>query len=347
MENNELTGAEKDALKQYTEEEKNEILSFTDFYLSSYKIFEESFLYYGDKLKPQKIKKEDKALFTKFIATIKKNYDKAKKREDFLVVFEGRCFRACAMKNTVKGLMFAVRQTNVDFKNLNRLNLGEHVVKELMHKRLNRGGLCIIAGSPGNGKTTTSSAVVIKRLSEYGGLCITVEDPPEFPLHGSHGKGFCIQNQVDEEGGFSGAIKTSMRSYPTGQTSVMFVGEVRDTETAVEVIKASIDGRLVITTLHADSVYIAIKRIATLAGKQLGDEAYSMLSESFRIAIHQNLVQHGRSKNLKMHTECLVNSTQCVNNIKNNTIERLKNEAQMQKNKWKNNLQIDYHSEME
>lgn len=351
----------------YTEEEKDVILSFTDFYLFSNKVFENSFMYYPEIIKPQKIKKDEKELFIRFIHAVKNAYNEANKREDFITVFEDRCFRVCAMKHTTNGLIFAIRQTNVSYNDIKKLNLGNIAIKELLNPRLNSGGLIIVSGAPGNGKSTTSAALIIKRLNDYGGLCITVEDPPEFPLEGEHGKGYCIQNQVEEKGGFAGAIKTSMRAYPTGQKCIMFVGEVRDAETAVEVIKASIDGRLVIATLHAKNVYSAIKRLAALASDELGDEAYSMLSESFKVGIHQTLKKKASKTNrgsvsnqseeldkerkpikkesFEMNIECLVNTTPCVNIIRENNIDRLRNEMQQQKSKWNNNKKVIYHSE--
>lgn len=341
--------------KTYTEEQIFEMLAFTDFYLNDSNAFEGSFMYYAELLKPKKIEKDQKAFYNAFIKTVRTAYKDANEREDFVVVFLDRCFRACAMKHTTKGLIFAIRQTNVNYKNLKELNLGGTVVKELMHSRLNKGGLIIISGSPGNGKSTTSAALILKRLSDFGGLCITIEDPPEFPLEGEHGNGYCIQNQIEHGGTFADAIRTSMRSYPTGQRTVMFVGEVRDTETAVEVIKASIDGRLVIATLHANSVYSALKRLATLANEELGSEAYNMLSDSFRVGIHQTLkkkitkkkstIKNKKALLFEMHVDCLVNTTPCSNNIRENNIERIKNEMEVQKNKWSNNERVIYHTD--
>lgn len=354
MDNNIIKAENNSASQIVSEEEKliDSLLSFTDFYLNSEFPIEKSFMYFSNILKPQKIAPENQSFYEEFIAEIKQTYEHSNKREDFIVVFKDRCFRACAMKHTTNGLIFALRQTNVDYTDLKKLRLGKIAVKELLSKRLNNGGLIVISGAPGNGKTTTSAALIIKRLTDYGGLCITVEDPPEFPLDGEHGNGYCIQNQIDEKGGFAGAIKTSMRAYPAGQKCIMFVGEVRDAETAVEVIKASIDGRLVIATLHSKNVYTAIKRLATLASDKLGDEAYSMLSESFRLGIHQTLKkklikkegQSNPKNSFEMSVECLVDTTSCVNNIKENNIDRLRNEIQIQKNKWRNGKEVEYHS---
>lgn len=331
-----------DKSKDLSEKEIEQLLAFTDFCLFTQNTVKESLLYYPNKEEPVFLRDTNIQFFQDFIKAVVEAYNNFNKKEDFVVFFRDRCFRACAMKYTTKGLVFAIRQASVDYKEIKDLKLGEIVIEELLHDRLNQGGLVIIAGSPGNGKTTTSASMIIKRLEEHSGVCITVEDPPEFPISGMHGNGLCIQNTV-KNNNFEAAIKTSLRSYPTGQNTIMFVGEVRDAESASEVIKASLDGRLVIVTVHADSVYSGIKRIAGYAFKTMGEEAYSMLAESFRVAIHQKLKT---SKNgARMMVECLVNSTACVNIIKKNKIEQLRNEAEMQKSKWNTGQKVVYHKD--
>lgn len=317
-----------------------EVLAFTDIYITVDSL-KDSYLYYPSQLEPQQLPQDCKKLFQSFIKVVFQVCKASKNRDDHLVLFEGRYFRCCVM-TTIKGIVIAGRQMPQDFIDLQKLNLGKVATNELTHGRLNDGGLVIICGSPGNGKTTTSSATIIKRLEKWGGMCITIEDPPEVPLDGRHGLGNCIQTQVKEEG-FASSIKMSMRSYPTGQNAIMFVGEVRDPKTAVEVLKASIDGRLVVTTLHADSVLSAIQRIASLASSEISDNAYDMMANSFRVAIHQKLKR--KNEKLSMNIECLVNSTPCVNIIKNQKFLLLRNELEKQSRAWKNGKRVPYHAE--
>ncbi len=331
-----------EADKTLSDSEVTKLLGFTDFCLFTQDTVKKSLIYYPNSNKPVILKDTNCQFFKGFINAVIDAYNNFKKKEDFVVFFKDRCFRACAMKYTTEGLVFAIRQASVDYKEIDDLKLGGIVVEQLLHERLNQGGLVVIAGSPGNGKTTTSASMIIKRLEEHSGVCITVEDPPEFPISGMHGTGLCIQNAV-QDNDFEAAIKTSLRSYPTGQNTIMFVGEVRDAESASEVIKASLDGRLVIVTVHADSVYSGIKRIAGYAFKTMGAEAYSMLAESFRLGIHQKIKT--TKSGSKMMVECLVNSTACVNIIKRNKIEQLRNEAEMQKTRWNTNQKVTYHKE--
>jgi twitching motility protein PilT len=56
------------------------------------------------------------------------------------------------------------------------------------------------------------------------------------------------------------------------------------------VIRAAVNGHLVITTIHANDIPTAISRIRALAAQQLGqDPASDLLSSALKIAIHQTL----------------------------------------------------------
>ncbi len=312
-------------------------MSFTDLYILVDDI-KNSYLYYPNQDGSVPLNQSFKSVYSKLIKKIYDSFKVAKGKNDILVIFENRHLRCCRMK-TINGTVIAVRQMPLNYIDLYKLGLGNIVTKELMHNRLNSGGLIIICGAPGNGKTTTSSATVTKRLEEHSGMCITIEDPPELPLDGKHGEGICIQTTVSPKG-FHDSIKTSMRAYPTGQHSIMFVGEVRDQKTAVEVLKASIDGRLVITTLHTDSVLSAVQRLASLASKEVGDHAYDILSNSFRVAVHQKL-KRNRTR-LSVNIECMVNTISCTNLIKNKKILMLKNELEKQSKIWKNGRKVEY-----
>ena len=323
------------------DEEKKVFFEFTDVCIFVEDL-KKSLFYYAGNLEPVNLPNNQNIIneFKKFVTLII-NIGRSQKKEDFIVLYEDLYFRCCAM-NSVEGMIISVRKMPIDFLELKKLNIPDRIIKELLSERLNEGGLIFICGSPGNGKTTTSSALLKKRLEIYGGMCISIEDPPEIPIHGRHGKGFCIQTQM-KNAGFSKSIKTSLRSYPSGQISIMFVGEIRDAETAVEVLKASIDGRLIITTFHSDSVVTGLKRLTSLASEALGDEAYALLSEAFRLGIHQKLTRTDK-QTLRLNIECLVNTTSVINSIKNKNFNGLRNDQQMQLQKLKNNIKHNYHT---
>jgi twitching motility protein PilT len=158
-----------------------------------------------------------------------------------------------------------------------------------------QGGLVVIAGAAGEGKSTTASAIVMSRVEKFGSFCLTVEDPPEFPLHGDHpahggANGKVIQVQVCGAS-FSEALRDALRCYPSmAPGSMLLVGEVRDGDSAAQMLRAAANGQLVITTLHAADPLIALDRLLALAKTVMGsDEAKSLLSSALRAVIHQRL----------------------------------------------------------
>ena len=195
-----------------------------------------------------------------------------------------------------------------------------------MHEDLNKGGLILLCGSNGSGKSTTCAAVLKERLYKYGGYCITVEDPVEIPLEGQHGDGRCVQLEINPEEGFATKIREIMRAYPTGQNLMMLIGEIRDADTASQALRSAIDGRLVISTIHADNIKSAMKRLIVLASEKLTDEgAKDLLSNSFRIGIHQSL----STGDLK--TEFLLGNKEIKNLTRRGDIDKINSEMERQK----------------
>lgn len=174
-----------------------------------------------------------------------------------------------------------------------QLQLPNEVIRKLVNPGLvSNGGLILIVGATGQGKTTTASALVKAWLTEFGGFALTLEDPPEDPLEGWYGKnkhGYCLQ--VDVTGGdFKEFAKSGVRIFPVKGRGVVFIGEVRCQSSASEAIDASGKGYLVVTTIHANKVSNGIERLINLAKEQIGvDETYRMVAENLRFALSQKI----------------------------------------------------------
>jgi Tfp pilus assembly pilus retraction ATPase PilT len=162
------------------------------------------------------------------------------------------------------------------------------IVDVLTHPNLRSGGLLVVAGGPGQGKTTTLAATVAARLRAFGGVCVAAEDPPEIPLHGPHGEGQCLQMAVHADHPLEQAIHTALRMFPVGVPTLILVGEVRSRAAADEALNAALNGTLVCMTLHASSPVEALHRLVGLA--DASDYALSSLAASLRVILHQRLV---------------------------------------------------------
>jgi general secretion pathway protein E len=134
-------------------------------------------------------------------------------------------------------------------------------------RRINeyRNGLVLIVGATGSGKTTTLNAT-IREMDRLEKAIYTAEDPVEY-----HSK-FVTHVGINEAVGldFARSIKAFMRSDP----DVIILGEIRDPVTASKAIQAAETGHLVIATIHAESVPMALQR---LRGLDVKTEDFEML----------------------------------------------------------------------
>jgi twitching motility protein PilT len=190
--------------------------------------------------------------------------------------------------DTVSGCMLVFRRLASSPPVLDGLLLPRPAADALAHASLTKGGLLVVCGGPGQGKTTTLAATVAARLRTFGGVCVAAEDPPEIPLDGKHGDGFCIQVPVTRERPLDLAIHTAMRMFPVGVPNILLLGEIRSRAAADEAICAALNGTLVCLTLHASSPVEALHRLAGLAGG--GNNAFASLSASLKAVFHQRLV---------------------------------------------------------
>lgn len=223
-----------------------------------------------------------------------------RKSTNFRLEHEGTRFRAHRAQTT-EGYELALRAIPEKVPHLDDLALDQRVRAMLMGNQLLYGGLIIVAAANGQGKTTTISATVRSRLERFAGHCNAVEDPPELPLHGWHGRGRCVQLPVatpqDAQAGtgYAQALVDVRRFFPAmaGGGTILMIGEVRNAETAAETLLAAFEGHLVLTTFHGSSVPHALMRYVALAGEKLGaNNARDLMAATLRLCIHQKLKLH-------------------------------------------------------
>lgn len=169
-----------------------------------------------------------------------------------------------------------------------------HVRRLLLNPGLRRGGLIVLSGAGGSGKSTTVAATVTSRLRTFGGIAYTVEYPPEYAINGQHGKaGVCFQFDVDDESEFRSRIHDALRGYPAGvEGSILMIGEIRNAEVASLALESALSGHLVITTIHGMSIELGLARLESLASQLQGTQtARRDLATTFRIGIHQRLTR--------------------------------------------------------
>lgn len=115
-------------------------------------------------------------------------------------------------------------------------------------------GLYLFSGPVGSGKTTLMHYIAKTKFS--GQQVITIEDPVEIVAPD------VLQFQLNEAIGntYDSLIKLSLRHMP----DLVIVGEIRDKETARAVMRASLTGYTVFSTIHAKSISGVYARLLEL-----------------------------------------------------------------------------------
>lgn len=125
-------------------------------------------------------------------------------------------------------------------------------------------GLMLVTGPTGSGKTTTLYAALSK-LYDPTKKIITIEDPVEYELSGIN------QIPVNPKRGLTFA--TGLRSILRQDPDIVFVGEIRDRETAEIAIRSALTGHLIFSTLHTNDAISSVGRLV-----DMGVEAFLVAS---------------------------------------------------------------------
>ena len=145
-------------------------------------------------------------------------------------------------------------------------------------------GLVLVTGPTGSGKSTTLAAMIDYINRKRSDHIITVEDPIEFV----HENKKCLINQR-EIGVHTMSFKNALRAALREDPDIVLVGEMRDLETIAIAIETAETGHLVFGTLHTNTAPSTVDRIIDQFPPGQQAQVRTMLSESLKAVISQNL----------------------------------------------------------
>lgn len=147
-------------------------------------------------------------------------------------------------------------------------------------------GLILVTGPTGSGKSSTICCLIDFLNANFNYNVITIEDPIEYLF--TPRKSIIAQREVGlHVDSFATALRAAMRENP----DVIFVGEIRDLETATAALQAAETGHIVFATLHTQRVYSTISRIIDIAPSEKQSEIRSVLSHTLRMVLGQRLLR--------------------------------------------------------
>ena len=149
-----------------------------------------------------------------------------------------------------------------------------------------RGGLVLVTGPTGSGKTTTQAALVDFINENFSRHVVTIEEPIEF-VHDNK-RSIITQREVPSDSiSFATALKASLRE----DTDIVLVGEMRDLETISLALTAAETGMLVFGTLHTNNARKTVDRMVDAFPADRQSQARAMLANSLRGVVAQLLLK--------------------------------------------------------
>jgi type II secretory ATPase GspE/PulE/Tfp pilus assembly ATPase PilB-like protein len=162
-------------------------------------------------------------------------------------------------------------------------DVGNYLEKLLSPEIKGGGGLILLSGPTGSGKTTTLYACV-QQIDRRRRHVLTIEDPIEYELR------YATQWQVRAGmtgGEFSDLIRAAMRHDP----DYIVIGEMRDMDTVETALRASESGHTVISTIHADTALQTFERLRSLMPSERERSSTYTLAQQVRCILNQRLIK--------------------------------------------------------
>ena len=182
-----------------------------------------------------------------------------------------------AIVSTNFGQMAALRVLDEPrYTDFAQLGISEQLAEKIKRNISGRYGLFLVCGPTGAGKTTTVHAC-LRYLNDGEVNIMTIEDPVEYVMNGI--------NQIEVGEGIGLDFVSGLRMMLRMNPDIVFVGEIRDAETARIAIQASLTGHLVISTVHARNSVGALFRLL-----DLGVDRY-MANYALRAILSQRLMR--------------------------------------------------------
>lgn len=170
---------------------------------------------------------------------------------------------------------------------LSELGMNERDLKVVNNAFGKSFGMILSTGPTGSGKTTSIYSV-LKILNQRERNLTTIEDPVEYRINGA--------NQVQVNSKTNLTFANGLRSILRQDPNIIFVGEIRDGETADIAVNAALTGHLVFSTLHTNDAATAFPRLV-----DMGVEPF-LVASTVNVVIAQRLVR-------KICNSCRISTT--------------------------------------
>jgi twitching motility protein PilT len=147
-------------------------------------------------------------------------------------------------------------------------------------------GLILVTGPTGSGKSTTIASLLQWMNENLVRHIVTIEDPVEYQFTSDRSH-FTQRHVGRDTGSFANGLRSALRQAP----DVIFVGEIRDYETALTALQASETGHLVVSTMHSEKVADTMERYLNLFPAEDAKHGTNLLANQLSGVLCQKLVE--------------------------------------------------------
>ena len=214
---------------------------------------------------------------------------------------------------------FAIRLCETAIRSAEELGLPP-VIDELTRLP---GGLILVTGPTGMGKTTTLNYMVNVINEDRRLKIVTTEDPVEF-AHENR-RSIVIQEEVlSDVRSFKSALRHVLRQDP----DVIVIGEMRDLETIETALMAAEPGYLVIATLHTPDAVQTVQRIYSVFPSSAQNAIIVQLANSLQAIIAQKLLPRASGLGRVLACEVCIATHAVRNRIRDQEVHLLYTDIQ-------------------
>ncbi len=228
-------------------------------------------------------------------------------------------FRLNCFKDS-DGIALAIRALESTPPQVESIGFPNDVWRDIINKQQ---GLVLVTGVTGAGKSTTIASLLNRIAQTRACRIITLEDPVEYRLKSS--SALISQREVGRDvPSFERGLRDCLREDP----DVIFVGEMRDRESARWTLTAAETGHLVFSTLHTRDARGSVTRILDMFPSNQQDEVASQLSLGLSHIISQKLLPRADGQGRVVAMEVLNNIYSVSNLIRLVKIEQIYSQLQ-------------------
>jgi type II secretory ATPase GspE/PulE/Tfp pilus assembly ATPase PilB-like protein len=162
-------------------------------------------------------------------------------------------------------IVIRIMPLDADIKQITDLGFSQQAEALLYDVARTKGKMTVMVAPMGSGKTTTMYAVLSEIRDYYSGTqaILSLEDPIEQIIDGIHQIQLSSQARKDGKG-----YDYYLKNFKRQDSNILYLGEIRDKDTAENAAQFASVGNKLITTMHASDEMEGVQRLMTMVRRK-------------------------------------------------------------------------------